>query len=69
LYPEWYSNHNGRVVIESTRLAVERLGERAFELTEEEWREQAHRNADEMNHFMMQIGDKLKNAMPEDEDA
>lgn len=34
LYLEWYSNSNGRVVIQSTRLAVERLGERAFELTE-----------------------------------
>lgn len=33
LYLEWYSSRNGRVVIQDTRLGVERLGERAFELT------------------------------------
>jgi hypothetical protein len=36
LYLEWYSSRNGRVVIQDTRLGVERLGERAFELTAED---------------------------------
>lgn len=51
LYLEWYSERNGRVVIQSTRLAVERLGERAFELTEEDLRrkaEAAQRELDEL---------------------
>ena len=60
LYLEWFSNNNGRCVIQSTRLAVKRIGERAFELTEEEWVEQAKRNSEEMNHFMMQLSDALE---------
>lgn len=60
LYLEWFSNTNGRVVIQSTRLEVERLGERAFELTEEEWREQAKRNAEEINYFVAQLEDALQ---------
>jgi hypothetical protein len=59
LYLEWFSQRNGRVVIQSTRLAVERLGERAFELTEEQWVEQAKQNAEEMTFFMHQLGDAL----------
>lgn len=60
LYLEWFSNANGRVVIQSTRLEVERIGERAFELTDEEWKEQAKSNAEEFNHFMAQLGDSLQ---------
>jgi hypothetical protein len=40
LYLEWYSGHNGRVVIQDTRLGVERLGQRAFELTAEDLRQE-----------------------------
>ncbi len=69
LYLEWYCNHNGRVVIQSTRLEVERIGERAFELTEDEWHEQARQNAAEMNHFMTQLGDALENLPSEEDDA
>jgi hypothetical protein len=61
LYLEWFSNNNGRVVIQCTRLAVERIGERTFELSEEEWVEQARRNNDEMGFFMHAIGDALEN--------
>ncbi len=61
LYLEWYSNQNGRVVIQSTRLEVERIGQRAFELSEAEWLEQSSQNANEMNHFMGQLGDALEN--------
>ncbi len=68
LYLEWYSDKNGRVVIQSTRLEVERLGERAFELTEEEYLEQARQNAEEMNHFMSQLGDALGDLPAEDDE-
>jgi hypothetical protein len=66
LYLEWFSHRNGRVVIQSTRLAVERLGERAFELTEEQWLEQAKQNQEEMAFFMHQIADALEHNMPPD---
>lgn len=60
LYLEWFSHRNGRVVIQCTRLAVERMGERAFELTEEEWVEQAKQNSEEMSYFMHQLGDAFQ---------
>ncbi|GAA4467450.1 hypothetical protein [Novipirellula rosea] len=66
LYLEWFSNHNGRVVVQSTRLAVERLGEQAFELTEAQWHEQSRQNQEEMNFFMTQLGDALGNAASDD---
>lgn len=62
LYLEWFSNRNGRIVIQSTRLAVERIGVRAFELTDEQWAEQAKQNREEMSFFMHQLGDALSNA-------
>jgi hypothetical protein len=51
LYLEWYSQRNGRVVIQDTRFTVERLGKRAFELTAEDLRrkdEEAQRKLDEL---------------------
>jgi len=60
LYLEWYSRRNGRIVIQCTRLAVERIGERAFELTEQQWIEQAKQNHEEMSFFMCQLGDALQ---------
>jgi len=59
-YLEWYSNKNGRVVVQSTRLAVGRQGERAFKLTDEQWAEQARQNSEEMSHFMLQLGDAIE---------
>lgn len=64
LYLEWFSHRNGRVVIQSTRLAVERLGERAFELTDEEWAEQAKQNEQEIQYFMHQLSDTLDGNPP-----
>lgn len=69
LYLEWFSNHNGRALIQSTRLEVERIGERAFELTEEQWREQHHQNQQEMHYFMTQLGEALGNDGFEDDEA
>ena len=68
LYLEWFSNNNGRVVIESTCLSVERLGERAFELTKEQALEQAKRNHEEMEFFMYQIADTLQQKSSSDLD-
>jgi hypothetical protein len=59
LYLEWFSHRNGRVVIQSTRLQVERIGERAFELTDEQWAEQTKQNQEEMTFFMHQVQDAL----------
>jgi len=69
LYLEWFSHRNGRVVIQSTRLAVQRVGERAFELTEEQWVEQAKQNSEEMTYFMHQIDDTLSDESPDDDAA
>ena len=67
LYLEWYGKTNGRVVIQSTRLEVERIGERAFELSEDQWKQQARQNADELGHFMAQLGDALQQREREDD--
>lgn len=67
LYLEWFSNTNGRIVIQSTRLEVERIGERAFELTEDEWKEQAQQNANELGHSMVQLTDALQEREEEDD--
>jgi hypothetical protein len=66
LYLEWFSHRNGRVVIQSTSLAVERIGERSFELTEEQWQEQAKQNEEEMGYFTYRIADALENSGPQD---
>ncbi len=68
LYLEWFSHRNGRVVIQSTRLAVERLGERAFELIDEQWEEQAKQNQEEMAFFMHRLADVLEHLPPCDTD-
>ena len=69
LYLEWFSRRNGRVVIQCTRLAVERIGERTFELTEEEWIEQSKQNSEEMSFFMNQLGDALSETPPDDQQS
>jgi hypothetical protein len=51
LYLEWYSDRNGRVVIQDTRLGAKRLGHRTFELTAEDLRlenEEGERRLDEI---------------------
>lgn len=66
LYLEWFSHANGRVVVQSTLLGVERLGRRAFELSADEWIEQAKQNASEMDFFMSQLEDAIENGALED---
>jgi hypothetical protein len=51
LYLEWYSDRNGRVVIQDTRLGVKRLGRRTFELTADDLRlenEEGERRLEEL---------------------
>lgn len=67
VYLEWFSNRNGRVVIQSTRLAVERIGARAFELTADQYLEQARQNQEEMAFFMERIGDALAGSLGDDD--
>ena len=67
LYLEWFSNKNGRVVVQSTRLAVHRQGERVFKLTDEQWAEQARQNAEEISHFMLRLGDAIETQDGSDE--
>jgi hypothetical protein len=69
LYLEWFSHKNGRVVIQSTWLSVERIGERAFVLTDEEWKEPARLNGEEMSHFMFQVTDTLNNEPSDEQDG
>ena len=59
LYLEWFSHGNGRVVMQSTRLAVERIGERAFELTMDQCVERSQQNSEEMSYFMHQLGEAV----------
>ena len=65
LYLEWFSHTNGRIVIQSTSLTVERQGERAFQLSDQQWEAQQKQNAEEINFFMTQLGDALENDTPD----
>ncbi len=67
LYLEWFSNRNGRVVIQSTRLAVERIGTCAFELTQDQYLEQARQNQEEMAFFIERLADGLSHQSGDDE--
>jgi hypothetical protein len=49
-------------------LEVERWGERSFELTEEQWREQHRQNQQEMSFFMTQLGDAWGNGSLDEEE-
>jgi hypothetical protein len=51
VYLEWFSERNGRVVVESTRYEVE-ISERAWTMTEDQEREQRQENLQAMDQFM-----------------
>jgi len=75
VYLEWFSEINGRVVIESTRYRIE-VGERAWSMTPEEERRQKLDNSAAMQQFMEQLGSALpaeadgeSSAEPADEDG
>lgn len=54
LYLEWYSRSNGRVVIQDTRLGVERVGQRSFELTEDDLRRKREEAEQEIENLRKQ---------------
>lgn len=58
LYLEWFSETNGRVVIESTDYKIG-LGERAWRLSSEDEARQHQANAEAMQSFMEQISESF----------
>jgi hypothetical protein len=68
LYLEWYSESNGRVVIESADYRVT-ISEPAWQLTPEEATQQSEANAQAFKDFMQRLSDALEQArteVPED---
>jgi hypothetical protein len=68
LYLEWFSIANGRVVIESAGYGLSAVGEAAWEMTEEEERNQRQANGEALGRFMERL-DKAAAAAAEREDA
>lgn len=74
LYLEWFSERNGRVVIESAGYELKIIGEAAWEMTEEEEERQRRANGQAMTGFMERLsdaaaGEKFTDENPEgDED-
>jgi hypothetical protein len=54
LYLEWYSHSNGRVVIQDTRLGIALMGQRGFELTEEDLRRKREKAEQELDELRQQ---------------
>lgn len=57
LYLEWFSQFNGRVVIESAIFELKIVGEPAWEMTEAEEDAQRHANAAAISDFMERLGE------------
>jgi hypothetical protein len=60
LYLEWFSEYNGRVVIESADFALTVIGEAAWEATPAEEEEQHRRNAAAMSAFMGSLAEAVE---------
>ena len=54
LYLEWYSDCNGRVVVQDTRLAAVTVGKRAFEMTYEDFIRQDSEAREQLEEFRRQ---------------
>lgn len=59
LYLEWFSERNGRVVIETASFELKIVGEPAWEMSVTEEEEQRHANAASMGGFMERLGDAV----------
>ncbi len=59
LYLEWFSDRNGRVVIESATFQLTILPDIAWDMTPEEEAAQRGANADGMTGFMQQLGEAI----------
>jgi hypothetical protein len=68
LYLEWYSNSNGRVVIESTKFKIE-LGEQAWTLDEEGESDQRVENQKTICNWLDEVVDRLDGAADDEFDA
>jgi hypothetical protein len=55
LYLEWFSEANGRVVVESASYQITLVGEAAWEMTEAEEAAQCEANAQALRNFMHQL--------------
>ena len=62
LYLEWFSQANGRVVIESASYTLTMPGEAAWDMTEEEEQAQRKANAEEIGRFMERLGQAVARA-------
>jgi hypothetical protein len=68
LYLEWFSETNGRVVIETAHYQLEMDGEPAWAMTEQEEAGQRSKKSEAMMHFMERLGGAA-GAAPTDKDA
>ncbi len=57
LYLEWFSERNGRVVIESAGYELKIVGEAAWEMSPDEEETQRHANSAALTGFMKRLGD------------
>lgn len=67
LYLEWFSEFNGRVVIESATYTLKIAGEPAWEMTETEEDAQKRANAGAMGDFMAKLGEAVAQAREREE--
>jgi hypothetical protein len=60
LYLEWYSEANGRVVIETTDFSLTSLSDQAWRMTAEEDRQQREKNVEAIGDFMEQVNTAIE---------
>lgn len=66
LYLEWFSERNGRVVIETASFELKIVGEPTWEMTETEEEQQRRANGAAMGGFMEQLGEAVSDASDAD---
>jgi hypothetical protein len=60
VYLEWFSEHNGRVVLESVDYQVEVVGLPAWEMSEKEEKEQQIKNQENILSFMQRMAEAIE---------
>lgn len=68
LHLEWFSEHNGRVVIETASFKLKVVGEPTWEMSETEEKEQRRANAEAMGGFMERIGEAVAREKAKEEE-
>jgi hypothetical protein len=69
LYLEWFSETNGRVVIESASYLLTVAPDIAWDMTAEEEATQQGKNAEAMGGFLQQLGETVADEEDEDKDS